>query len=99
MKIPKEIQIVGRKYKIKFDNADMEQEDSAGMIRYRIQEITLKDKYGDQKRSPECIKISFLHELIHAMLYAINEHQLRNEENFCNKLSEVLYQVVKQIEG
>jgi len=93
MKIPKEIQIAGRKYNIIYSRKISDKEHVKGKIYYDQCEILLNNDVVYNKQD---IEITFLHECLHAIFNALDFEQ---NENRIIMLSELLYQVIKQIES
>jgi hypothetical protein len=99
MKIPSEIQIAGRTYKIEYDeNHDTDQGYNATLIVDRCKIVLQPDCKG-HKRDKQSLEISFLHEIIHAISRATGDRQLYENEKFTEQWAELLYQVIKQIEN
>jgi len=89
MIIPNTIKLAGRTIKIKFKP---ELKDW-GRADIEKQEILLVDMKN------ESTNVHFLHELVHWLLYVAGEDDLTDNEKLVSQLSELLYQVLPQIEG
>ena len=92
MKIPKQIQIAGHVYDVKKSRKTADKEHVNGKIYYDQCEILLCDDCVLNKQERE---VSFLHECLHAIFFTLNYPQ---DEDRIVCLSELLYQVIKQIE-
>lgn len=91
IKIPENIEIAGRKYKIKKSHKISNKEGVYGKIYYDRCEILLDN---DTELSQQSIEITFLHECIHGIFKTLN---IDNEEKTVDSLAEMMYQVIKQI--
>ena len=61
-----------------------------GKIAFDESTISLDDKIQGQ----QCLEVTFLHELVHGMLYSVNsEHTL--DETLIDELSKALHQVIR----
>jgi hypothetical protein len=103
MKLPAEVKIGGREYKITFpylfqDNAQVLYGlHDPGMLSIRISEV---DESGN-KRTDFALLQTFLHELIHAVDYVYNQGALTrsdNGERTIDQLAEGLLQVLRDNE-
>jgi len=91
MKIPNKIQIAGRTYKIIKNKKISDKEHVKGRIYYDQCEILLNN---DKMYNFQDMEISLIHECLHAIFYALDFEQ---DEGRVIKLSELLYQVIKQL--
>lgn len=90
MKIPKTIQIAGKNIIIKFDDDHCDRNGGYGIAEYFKGEIVLQRKVkGDIKRPDHFVEETFIHEIL---------HYIAEDEKLVGQLSELLYQVIKQIE-
>ena len=94
MKIPKKIKILGREIKIVFDKELANREDVSGSAHYRYEKIFIQPSVEGKPRSEDDIGITFVHELLHFIGFYIAEDKL-SDEKLIKRLSEVLYQVLK----
>jgi hypothetical protein len=90
MKIPKQIQIAGKIYKIKFDPLLNKTSGDYGCIEYNNHIIKIDPNFNLQSQQE-----AFIHECLHAILNITNT-SINTEANV-NPMAELLYQVVKQI--
>ena len=61
-----------------------------GRIAFDESTIKLDDKLQGQ----QCLEVTFLHELIHGMLYSVNSEHTHNEK-LIEELSKALHQVIR----
>lgn len=99
MKIPKQVKVAGYTYKVKYykilpykdANEEMGHCDNNNLeIR-----IATHDPGTNQKLPRQFLEQTFLHELLHAIDNAYNANKLEEEQVV--RLSEGLYQVIKEI--
>ena len=93
-KIPDKIQIAGRTIKIEFDKKLLSESDCYGESSVTESKITL---CNDKRISEETINVTFIHEVFHLILYAMGEEKEFVNEKFVSKISEMLYQFIKQL--
>lgn len=98
MNIPKTIQIIGREIKIEYDENIMRDDDNIGLAKIREGKILLVP-IGTKTTNvtKESIEVTFIHELLHYILHSTRYYKLHSDEDFVSRISEVLYQVIKQI--
>ena len=95
MKIPKQIQIAGRNVKISYDKNLCQKERYNGACYYDKSEIII-----DPDNPPDKIQCVFIHEIIHFVNAILRlDNTSFDKETYVRPLSELLYQVFKQIEG
>lgn len=94
MKIPKEIKLLGRTIKVVYDKELTNRDGCTGAAHYRYDEIIIQPSTEGKPRNEDDIAVTFLHELIHFIANYMAEDKLR-EEKLLTRLSEVLYQVLK----
>lgn len=99
MKIPEEIQIAGRHIKIIIDPKLADNNDNLGESKFKTNEIILQPNTEHYRLASDNVNITFLHEIIHFILDILAYQHLNKNESFINKISELFYQVIKQIEG
>lgn len=98
MKIPDKITLMGREIDIVYDKKLVQDEDAIGQVSYRTDKIILQPETESIDRNSQSIQITFLHELLHFMLNILNYQNMNDNGKFINRMSELLYQVIKQIE-
>ena len=96
MKIPEQIEIMGRKIKVVFDPELTNRNDVTGEARYRYDEIAIQSNVDGKPRSEQDIAVTFLHEVLHHIAYRYGIKQVEKEE-IIGLLSEALYQALKPL--
>jgi len=93
MNIPRFFFLHGQKVEIEFDDKLTAIEDLQGKADYRQNKIILQplDKYYPNQIQLEHI---FLHELVHQILFHMEQHKLRDDDNFINLFSNLLHQAL-----
>jgi len=99
MKIPKEIKLMGRRIPIEYDLKISDNDDAYGFAAYRKGKIIIVPKDKSNNRTDEMVNITFLHEIIHWIFFLLHEDDLRNNEGLVSRITEMLYQIIPQIEG
>lgn len=101
-KIPKSVEVFGRIIKTKIDNEGLMQTKNYGEARYGANEIAISTMMPSGRPiSPEEIKITYLHELMHFILYyTMFQQDIENGikidlEQFVELMAAALYQVEK----
>ncbi|MCF6161892.1 hypothetical protein [Furfurilactobacillus milii] len=90
MQLPKSVNVLGVKYKVKLQSRLIENDESLlGMTDFPNDTIWLR-KGMDVQRTQQTL----IHELVHAMLYEVGNDDY-NSENLVNPLGNVMYQVIK----
>lgn len=94
VKIPKRVWLAGIPIETVIDNTLVEKEGRLGKAVYQYQHIVM-----DMDAAPtETTTQAYLHELIHWILYVMYEHELRDNEQFVDVLSHLLYQALTTTE-
>lgn len=93
--IPKSFWLGGLKITVERDDALIESRKVIGEARYSEQKILL-----DPSVAPlQTLEQSFTHEMVHWILYVMNEDELRNNEKFVDLFSHFLYQGLTTRDG
>ena len=95
MKIPKEINIAGRKINIEWAEVELNKRNLDGETDYRANKIVLVNNKKTYGQCQEDIDIVFIHEIVHFIDHVINENM---SEEAISRFAEILYQVIKQLE-
>jgi hypothetical protein len=95
IKIPNKIRIFARTYDVQFINNLSYDKNCSGEIAYREQVIRLQPSSESAPRHHEDIEISFFHELLHGVLYELNYPDLRDDEGFIDRISQVIYAALR----
>lgn len=91
-KIPKSFKLFNTTVKVKFDNFLMYEKDNYGQYSYGSSTITLSDKLGHEELSDDRVKDCFYHEKVHAILAAMDERDLNDNEKFVDIFAKLLRQ-------
>lgn len=91
-KIPKTFQLFGSDWKVKYNNDRLVDLGFQGLCEYPQSLITL---YKSSNIPIDELNSTFLHELTHAILEAMNRDDLTSDENFVEIFSKLLYQYFK----
>lgn len=94
MIIPKNISIAGRLYEIKKSTKEMFKEGLEAQIRYREGIIWIIEP--EACICKDHIEITFLHEVVHAILHAMDDND-NKDEKFVQRFAYFLHQVIKQL--
>jgi len=97
MKIPKYIQLAGRKYKIRYSDNMANDRACNGYIHPDVCEIVLQKSIKGTPRDEQAMGITFCHELIHGIFLAAGEDELYSNESLVSKMAELLYQIINQL--
>ena len=97
MKIPNKIQIAGRIVKIIRDDESLISDGLLGQSRADEDKIILLSNKA--YLSTQCMEQTLIHECIHKINNILSVGSPQNSEEYVNPLSELLYQVFKQIES
>ena len=88
MKIPASVELAGLTVKTVIDNTLSTQRSIIGECIYSQQVILLDDKCVPKEQTEQ----AYIHELIHYILYVMNEEELKNNEKFVDMFAHLLYQ-------
>jgi hypothetical protein len=94
MKIPKRFKLAGQTIQVIIDKELQHREDLWGLTVYRENKILLDEAIARPQTGQEQ---TFLHELVHWILYAM-ESDLRTDEKFVNLFSNFLHQALTTME-
>jgi len=89
--IPKQFQLAGMTITTALDNTYIRTHSRIGEANYQFQKITIDPSAPNQ----ESCEQAFYHELIHWILFVMNEDELRQNEKFVDVFGHFLYQYVK----
>lgn len=98
MKIPDKLQLMGRTIDIIKDNKLCDEKRVYGEARYNLSQILYEDHTSGVPRKKDTVEITVLHEIIHFMFWILEYDNLKDDEKLVGQLSELLYQVITQIE-
>lgn len=88
--IPKTFSLGGITVNVEGDDTLCRSRKMVGEAQYIMQRIVLDTASMKQQMMEQC----FYHELVHWILYVMNEDELRNNEKFVDVFSQFLYQSV-----
>lgn len=99
MKIPKSYKIHDNKYKVKFVDG-FNDTDERGILLGRFDSVNnmvyiLKKTKRNKKNTQE---LTFFHEFVHSLLYAMGDDDLSNNERFVEGLARCLKQAINTME-
>ncbi len=96
LKIPKKITLMGTQYTIniveKIDDDELGH--CYGTCDKHNHVIDIAKTFRGQKVLPIDMEITYLHELTHAILFALGEHRLNGKERFVEGFSGLLHQAL-----
>jgi len=92
MKIPKSFKLFGTTINIVWDNLRMNDVHAFGLFEYAKSQITLANKDGIDDISEYKILDTFYHEKVHAILTAMRERELSDNEKFVDVFAKLLRQ-------
>lgn len=92
MKIPKEFKLHGQTIKVVLDQDMSHREGNAGVSSYTENRIYIQPDNNGAKVSKTQIDHCFLHELVHHILNAMGEDELRGNEKFVDVFAALLHQ-------
>ena len=104
MKIPKIIKLAGRDIYVVFNNKICDDRGILGSCDFWQDIILLcthhrnvDNKKDNIKINRDVINLTFIHELLHFMFHMLHRKDLENDEKIVSQLSELIYQIIKQI--
>ena len=93
MKIPDKVKVGGHYYKVIWDDKRLSDEGFIGLACHNALIIYLCKIYRGEKLAKSIIEENLIHEIIHTVDVNYNNHSL--DEDTINRLSEGIYQVLK----
>lgn len=104
MKIPKRLKIMGHTIEIVMKSDLAAERDLIGQMQSNINTIFLQPNLPGKPMAEEMIEQTFLHELVHNILYLgfdkyeITSKTLRADEHFVDLFAQLLYQALSTME-
>ena len=98
-KIPASFWLYGQKISVVMVPALIEEQDAVGEALYRHNVIRIQGNTESVHRPGSHIEATFLHELIHMILYALGEDDLRKNEKLVDGMARLLHQAFITFEG
>lgn len=93
--IPSKFQLGGVDWNISFDNNLMTNEEVLGLCYHQSCEIKLCNKYKGDVLADSKIEETMYHEVVHAVLRSMEEHELASNEKFVQTFALLLHQFEK----
>ena len=93
MKIPKKFKILGYTIKVKYKKDLCALNDVYGFAEYRKNTIRLQKVMGIYTKNQ--IEATFYHEVVHFILNAMGEDELKSNEKFVGLFADMLHQIEK----
>lgn len=94
MVIPKSFNIFGQTIRVKWRKTLLKKEKAWGLWDANSNTIFLQVPGKGIELSKEQLEQTFMHEVLHACLDILNYEQLSENENFIDRLSNALHQVI-----
>jgi predicted SprT family Zn-dependent metalloprotease len=95
MKIPNELQLMGLKIKTKIHDHIIIENNTIGEAHFNTHTIYLvSERVGVAK---EAIELTYIHELVHFILYMLGKNDLNQNEEFITTFSNLLHQAIIQL--
>ena len=91
--IPKTFSLGGLEFKVK--NGNVPSEGNLGHCDFFENEIIVKSHYNGKPVHKQQQTQTFYHELVHAILMTMNQHELNQDEQFVDLFGQFLYQFSK----
>lgn len=91
-KIPKSFTLFGTTYKVVWNNSRMNDKSMYGLSDYSKAEITLSETIGVSELCEGRVLDTFYHEKVHAILDAMHERDLSDNEKFVDVFAKLLRQ-------
>lgn len=92
MKIPKKFKLFGTTISVVWNNKYCNDKNVYGENSYSESKITLSTTHGVDDLSEDKILDTFYHEKVHAILTAMNERELNDNEKFVDVFAKLLRQ-------
>lgn len=95
MQIPKSFQVAGRTYKVRVDyKGRLEKKELMGTCNFPQGTIEISAVSEGKTRNREDIEHTFLHEVWHAIWYALGEDKIQHDEQKADAFCSLLHQVL-----
>lgn len=98
MKIPKRFKLMGRVINVDYDKKLIHEDDRRGASVFRENRVKLQSSSKEYPIVKSDLEQSFLHELVHWILYLSEEHKLNHNEKFVEMFSGLLHQALITME-
>lgn len=97
IEMPVSFELFGSKWIVIFDDDYLENKSCYGESSYDERIIRLQKKSRGKERSIDGISQTFYHELTHAILDSMKEHDLSSNEKFVDLFGALLHQSIKTL--
>ena len=99
MQIPKRFQLLGRTFTVEQQDDFYDHERCFGESRNYEGVIVLQTaKHKKITFDPTMVETTFYHEMVHTILWAMNEHTLNENEQFVDVFAGLLHQILSTAE-
>ncbi len=98
MIIPKRLKLLGHTIEVTYRYDIFASDDLVGMAEYRTNTIQILPSSNARPRSQTQMEETFLHELVHFILFYMEEEDLRKNEKFVGLFSNLLHQALTTAE-
>lgn len=98
MRIPKSFYLMGQKWSVEYDGKLFIKHEAVGLCEYEKSKITIQPDIEDYPRPQSKIEHTFWHESVHAILDAMGEDLMRDNEQFVDVFAGLLHQILTTAE-
>lgn len=99
MTIPKQVKIFGMTIEVSPDYDLMNRDDTVGEANHRSNTIRILPSTVTMPRTQEQLEQTYLHELVHFILYYMKKEDLRKDEDFVDSFALAFHQALVTQEG
>lgn len=92
MKIPNRFKLMGQTIDVRYSNTLIFDDESFGKADYNKNEIILQADCPGVPRQQSQIEKTFYHELVHCILFFLNDDEKRKDEKFVDNIAQLLHQ-------
>ena len=98
MKIPKRFKLYGYTFDVEYKDDLMDEENFEGMAKLRGNKIYIQSVNSSFSRPKEHLERTFLHELVHVILFQMYENDMGRDEKFVETFASLLHQAIITME-
>jgi predicted Zn-dependent protease with MMP-like domain len=96
IKIPTEFQLYSQIIKVEFNERRCADMDALGACNDALNQILLTTVNSDGDKLPtDAVELTYMHEVVHHILYKMSENDLSKDEKFVSTFSSLLTQALK----
>lgn len=95
IKIPKEFTLFSQNIIVEFNNQRCSDSSALGITRDCVNKILLATASDNDELPNDTIEQTFLHEVVHQILYKMSEYDIAKNEKFVDLFSKLLHQFMK----